>query len=97
MPLPFSETIREDIFNAAAVGAPSGAVTYQLQQLGYTMADIASLYGQVASATPLTPQVMDYLQRENAYLADEMAKQYRMWVLIFAGAFGFYLYSRRQR
>ncbi len=96
--LPYSDAIQQDILNAASQGgSPTGALTQNLRNLGYTMAQISQAYGDVASTSTLTPQVIDYLQRENAYLADEMSKNYRMWIIVFAAGFGLYIYSQRNR
>lgn len=96
--LPYADAIQQDILAAAQQGeGPTGSLTQNLRNLGYTMAQISQGYSLVASTSPLAPQVLDYLQRENAYLADETAKQYRMWALLFVAGFGLYLYSNRRR
>jgi len=61
-------TAATQIQQAATSGADIGTVTKDLMQLGYTAAQLAMLYQNVKVSSQATPQMLQYLGQENAYL-----------------------------
>ena len=75
--------------------APIGSLTAQLRALGYAAADIQAAYNYVASTSTLTPQLISYLQSENARLQQQQQTDNLMW--IGGGIVLFWLFSRHTR
>lgn len=75
--------------------ASIGSLTAQLRQLGYAAADIQAAYNYVASTSTLTPQLITYLQQENAKLQEAQRSDNLMW--IGGGLIFFWLLSRHSR
>ena len=93
----YPDTIVEDITAAAAAGTPMGTLTAQMLQLGYTAAQISQLYNNVKSTATTTPQIFDYLQRENSYLQQQYLDNSRVWMWVLLGGGALLLLSDRRR
>lgn len=89
--IPYTDAIQQQIIAAAGAGAAPGTVTANLRALGYTMADISTLYNTVSSTATLTPQIIQWLQTENAYMQDQLNAQNRTWMYVGAGILAIYL------
>lgn len=70
--------------NEAAVAADDGwtlkGFTDGLLQLGYTAAQLATLYQNVEASKQLTPVALTNLQQERQYLQQHSATQNTMWL-----------------
>jgi len=65
----------------AAQGAPAGTLSSQLMAAGYTVAQIQQLFNQVAASSVATPQIITYLQSENARLQQQQSNQNYFWAV----------------
>ncbi len=93
--MPISADVQQLIISSA--GSAPGALTQTLRANGYTNGQISQLFAAAATSTVFPAQTIAWLQQENAYLADQTAANNRMWALLFAAGFGFYLYMNRRR
>lgn len=95
--LPYTDSIQQQIIDAANAGAVPGTITANLLGLGYTMAEISHLYNTASSTATLTPQIIQYLQQENGYLQQKLSDQNKTWIWAGVIAFGIYLWTTPAR
>ena len=88
----------QTVIQAASEGWNIGELSNNLLSLGYTAAQLAMLYQNVRSSSQATPQVLSYLQQENAALQVNSASknQMLMWAAIGVGVLVLVMGNRRQ-
>lgn len=88
----------QTVIQAASEGWNIGELSNNLLQAGYTVAQLAMLYQNVRSSSQATPQVLSYLQQENAALQVNSASKNQMflWAAIAVGAAVLLMGNRRQ-
>ncbi len=94
----YPDTIVADITDVASEGnIQLGLLTANLLDLGYTAAQISQLYNNVKSTSTTTPQILDYLQRENSYLQQNYMSNSRLWMFVLLGGGALLLLTDRRR